>query len=402
MTRVIYLLDQPLSEWNYTRFGMEQWVASGWTVEIWDLTEYLNPAIHEYYFSIGLSVKRIERYTSIKKMSDIYRLTIFTDRKNDWCIDSIGNSFRGLFIRLLLSIKGVRFIRSFLSCIPLLPSSNTRRSLSSRLRRLFLATPSQLLKLFGDYFCQIIKDNFLTVGAVVVSGVKSYENISIDTEKIVYAHNLDYDEYLRALNFDKKSFHDPYIVFLDQNYCAHSDYLYDFEESIINSSEYYIPINNFLIAASRNFNQDVIVAGHPRMPNEVVEKNNFPNFEVIYGRTAELIAGASFIVCQNSTAIQLAIIHKKPIIFINSYIIAAKDPNFSQYIELYATVLGKKSIYIDTDTDIENIEWDHELTVNEEKYKNYMDQYVKYPNSPEKLIYEIVANKLEEIIDLER
>ncbi len=34
--RVVYLIEQPLDERNFQRFGIQAWIDRKWNVEVWD------------------------------------------------------------------------------------------------------------------------------------------------------------------------------------------------------------------------------------------------------------------------------------------------------------------------------------------------------------------------------
>jgi hypothetical protein len=83
------------------------------------------------------------------------------------------------------------------------------------------------------------------------------------------------------------------------------------------------------------------------------------------------------------------VIYKKPIVFL------ALNPNkrnvFDPLIQSLAAKFGKTPIYWNGKGDIN---WDRELTVNQDYYDKYMDTYIKKRGSPERLCWEILADHL--------
>jgi hypothetical protein len=45
MRKTVYLIDQPLDERNYERFGVRVWLERQWALEVWDLTPWAHPAV---------------------------------------------------------------------------------------------------------------------------------------------------------------------------------------------------------------------------------------------------------------------------------------------------------------------------------------------------------------------
>ena len=57
-------------------------------------------------------------------------------------------------------------------------------------------------------------------------------------------------------------------------------------------------------------------------------------------------------------------------------------------------MLGKKSINLDEPI---NIDWESELKVNEEKYLEYKNKYIKKPGTPELPFWQLAADHFKQI-----
>ena len=90
-----------------------------------------------------------------------------------------------------------------------------------------------------------------------------------------------------------------------------------------------------------------------------------------------------------STAVAYAILFKKPTIFLTSYNL--KKFWMGPRINNLAKVVNGQIINMDNDLnkplDLQNL-----LKIDESKYKNYLDQYLKVPNSPDVPLWEIFTN----------
>ena len=107
------------------------------------------------------------------------------------------------------------------------------------------------------------------------------------------------------------------------------------------------------------------------------------------GNTEELVKNSSLVLLHASTAVSYAILFKKPTIFLTSYNL--RKSWMGPRINNLAKVVNGQIINMDNDLnkplDLQNL-----LKIDESKYKNYLDQYLKVPNSPDVPLWEIFTN----------
>ena len=93
------------------------------------------------------------------------------------------------------------------------------------------------------------------------------------------------------------------------------------------------------------------------------------------GNTEELVKNSSLVLLHGSTAVSYAILFKKPTIFLTSYNL--KKSWIGPRINNLAKVVNGQIINMDNDLnkplDLQNL-----LKIDESKYKNYLDQYLKH------------------------
>ena len=163
------------------------------------------------------------------------------------------------------------------------------------------------------------------------------------------------------------------------------------------SENYFQTINAGLsqIAEALGYN-NVIVAAHPR--SDYDNKSFKYSFPILKDKTYELIKQASVVVSHDSTALSWAIILRKPII------LATTDELYNQVgniqsdiarlsIDKFAFLIGKDVVNLNRIPN--NFDWRTQLLVDETKYQNYIETYVKRPGSQEKPVWEIVIDRLE-------
>ena len=103
-----------------------------------------------------------------------------------------------------------------------------------------------------------------------------------------------------------------------------------------------------------------------------------------------------------STAIQWAVVMKKPIIFVTTDEIqnVFYGRSYAKQINHFATTLGSKVVNLNDISHITN--WKDYLGIDKKKYKKYIDTYVKSKGSPEKLVWDIVIEYIEKDLLLKK
>ena len=116
---------------------------------------------------------------------------------------------------------------------------------------------------------------------------------------------------------------------------------------------------------------------------------------IFKNKTFELIKEAELVVAHSSTTLQLAVIMKKPIIIVTTDEIQNQfhAKSYDQLIENYAKLLGKKIINLNHLSEIND--FSDYLNIDNKKYENFIDTYVKTKGSPEKLVWDIVIKHIE-------
>ena len=153
----------------------------------------------------------------------------------------------------------------------------------------------------------------------------------------------------------------------------------------MNEFQYYPVLIKFLKKFEIETGLQIKFAVHPKSRNK-----NLPNLlkDIDYsiGNTAELVKNSSAVLLHSSTALSYAILFKKPAIFLTSDTL--KKSWIGPRIDKFAKIINAQVFNMNSDLnkslDIQNL-----LIIDESKYKNYFDQYLKAPNSPDIPLWEI-------------
>ena len=184
--------------------------------------------------------------------------------------------------------------------------------------------------------------------------------------KIIYSCSYDYS---RFINFDKnniKSLSYDYSLFIDEFNLFHPDINYhkDNRNPIVNKN-YYIEIKNFLNYYEKITKNKVIIAKHPKN----YMKNLYDRFEI--SNIFEYINNAKDIIANCSNAVNIAVLNKKNVLFLNS---KSYSNEYQKSINLFAKALLQKEIFIDDINNYSNVNFDYQLSI--KQYDRYIEDFI--------------------------
>jgi len=380
--RIIYFLSSPFNDRDYERFGIEIVQKNGYEVEVWDFSPFLNP---ERFKNSSESSRNI-----FKK----YR--VFPDRKDAiFQIRTLGNDC--LIIPIIsYSYESYPIYRALtknkLSYCLLIYSFPTLDFTTSNnlLRRIQAVT---FKKIFNIVF-NSIPYSIVGVGPAQIllslGGKIDLNKLNLPITKktnILFSHYFDYDLYLKEIQKP---------LFLDKKRCVYLDSFLPFHpdadsKQIISPDKYYQPLCAFFDFLEKEYHVKIIIAAHPRSDYET-RIDYFGGRKVVKGKTAELVRNSGVVMAHESASISFAILFKKPLIFVTfdelSGTINGKTINFM------ASFLDKKPINLSGNF---KIDWDKEMIINEEAYRNYRNKYIKEEKIEDLPIWQSFVNHLKNV-----
>ena len=388
MSKIIYLIEQPLDERNYARFGIQTWIDRGWDVEIWDLTPFLYPKVWRDFIGRGKKLKEFNGYFPIKALTEL-KVRYELCENAGYFIDFTGETYYSMRIKWRLIQKGVLRVICATGSMPE-PHGGKQEIMIKKILKRFHVGPIKFFQWALNVALRNLMFQFIRPEIGVAAGSLSLHSLS-HVNKIVQAHNLDYDIYLEIKDVIDTSA-SRQVVFLDQDYCFNSDFIYGGSSSPITSGKYFPAISKTLHKISEELQISMCIAAHPRSTYLQQNQDYFEGISIKYGVTAQLIRDCSVVLCHNSTAIQLAVLFEKPIIIVTTDELNNAS-EVRESIACFATALGKSIINIDGD--LNKIDWQKELRVDCQKYAEYKKKYVKMNESLEKKSWDILINSIE-------
>ena len=385
--QVIYLISSPLSERDFNRFGIKNWIHKGWKVNVFDFTFFLYPKFWKFINGDKLSCN----FGGLKIFQNINEaLAALQSLENKVVfIDFIGFSSAEMRIRKVAQRNGA-FVRVLLGSIPEHESKKNISNIFSLIKRPIIIF--EKLIFFIQKKLEQIRAKRTIPDYLVVGGTKSMLGANNKKTSVIKAHNFDYDFFIKEkqTKLNKK---EKFLVFLDEDGPYHSDFIRLGIRPFVTAEKYFPVIDLGLSEIAKSLNLKIKIAAHPRSNYDV--KQIKYKHSIIENKTFELIRDADVVVAHMSTAIQWAVVMKKPIIFVTTDEIqnVFYGRSYAKQINHFATTLGSKVVNLNNVSYITN--WKDYLGIDKKKYKKYVETYIKTKGSPEKLTWNIVIEYIE-------
>ena len=314
---LILLTNQPLTKHNFTRLGVGK-TYKGWKIKYLSILPIINRKIYEDY------TKKGSRHIKDKNFKEIFSyFNLFNELKklpkNFFYSNQAGHGFLASIIDRAFYILGGRKI-SFIPQDEINLDIYTTKRLKSYFNKNNL--PKLILRSFFTFFKKIFE--FLSskiastqIKLIFVFNNNSYEKIKKKYKKIsiVKAASPELELYVKAKKNKDKHLSD--IVFIDDVVEDSFDYKLGYmQDKNRRFGDYWGPTKDFLNYIKYHFPQKKIyIAAHHRRNERDIPINGFKFF---FDKTSKLIKDSKLVLCHNSFACQIAVLFKKPIIFLTS------------------------------------------------------------------------------------
>ena len=152
------------------------------------------------------------------------------------------------------------------------------------------------------------------------------------------------------------------------------------------AQEYYNSLNLFFDYIEKQTGFRIVIAAHPRS-NYSDKPDCYVGREIVKNNTAELVAKSSLVILEQSTAINFAVLFRKPMLFVTSTQLI--DQPYGKYTDLLAGLFGSKALNIDSYTDLKVF---LKNDIQYSCYESYTNNYIKTNWSPLKESWQIVCD----------
>lgn len=229
--------------------------------------------------------------------------------------------------------------------------------------------------------------------------------VYMDGCKKIYIHSLDYDRYVEVERMKVES-NRKYILWIDSGWgfiggqsVIKSTLAKDNLDMYNRREIYFRQLKGLFEKMERHFDMPVIIAGHP---HTIYDKDMYDNREFHFGRTAELVKNAEFVMMSISTSLSLTLLWDKEILLVG-------DSHFRTTItwrewgEPTCEMLGIRPFDWDNKA-MKDEPWKYVAKVNSVRRKAYLDAYVdsNIPDTKDRLVVEIVEEEIRKNVMKER
>jgi hypothetical protein len=379
---IVYLIEYPFNRRDYDRYGFELLKANGFDIEVWDFTPFLKPQVNNKdIVPDPINFDRHSQFNSMKEactaLKSLHSGTMII------CLITLNVSSNPLFRAMTES------------CLPYCILIGSRYPLRTRGRKEF-HFKEKLLELspgkVGNKIYNSIPLRYLKLQsasfALVTGGMGtlgSNRMIGPGTE-VIHAHSFDYDIFLNHKDNNAAEVKNL-AVFLDEYLPFHPDYKYHGMKRFSTAEAYYAPLCNYFSYLESECNLEVVIAAHPR--SQYDNPDYFAGRHVMTGRTAELVKQSKLVLLHSSTAVNYAVLFKKPLVFLTSD--SLNTSGLREYIFRMASLFGKKPININREADYR---CEHLFDLDDSLYATYKNKFIKTEGSKEGLSWQIFADHI--------
>lgn len=383
INKILFLVGEPFNQWYFEQFGIKLLLKNGFKVEVWDLSNILNPILVKNYAppdSIDWSHCKVfdDKDHALNKIKNL--------SSDTFIISFIGYLPKSYCVYKAISVSQARYAVFMANALPPV-WYNGREKIFYYLKKFFKVSWKRQV----NWAFQRLPFTWMRIkpaSLILAGGKKCLKHLypTDKTTEVLWAHTLDYDLYLKERDTPFKE--RPVAVFLDEYLPFHPDFIQTGVQSPINADRYYPLLNKFFSFVEQKLGLKVVIAAHPRSHYEK-HPNYFEGRKQVRGKTIRLVKESRLVLAHGSTSLNFANLFYKPIIFLTS--LDLDKGRQGLFIRTMANWFGKKPIFMDSNI---NIDWERELTVNASHYDRYRRAYIKTGHSANLPFWQIVANRL--------
>ena len=385
VTKIIFFIEAPFGERNYSRYGIEILQKNGFDVEVWDFIPFLHPDVHQKV-AVPDPINFAGYRKFLRKQDALAAIAGLSPSCFVMCL--VRYQSESYAVYRALSDQGIRYGVARTNAVPVASAVRDPRSV------LDLIKQSSPARLFSVLFSRIpFRYMGVRPASVVLAGgaqsmrTPSKYPLNHETE-ILWAHTRDYDVYLnekeRPVQLDTNL-----GVFLDEYLPFHPDYVQTGMPPPSGPDSYFPALRRLFDVLERELRVKIVIAAHPLACYEEYS-DYFGGRPIVQGKSLELIREARFAIAHESTVLNFAVLFNKPVLFVTTDEIE-RNPREARFIHAMAGWLNKAAINADATLDRD---WDKDLTVDENAYARYREAYIKKSGSPEKPTWQILADHL--------
>ena len=387
---LIILVNQNLNQTNVERYNLRH-KQSGLKKLFWSILYIENKKLFFEYKKTEYRPKKNKNFINIKSYYELYK-NIKKVKRNTYFLNKSGSSLKSMLIELIMKLKGCIILKK----IEWHEYTHGKENFTKKISRIYEFGLIFTLKKIFNTFCLFINKFLLKIFSCrpnyFIIENQSREN-NFKNKKINNFIKVNSFHYSTCEKIKSKKNSKNYFVFLD------SELENSWESKVlknrcnfINHFKYWKCLDNIFDLLSKNFKIDTKIAAHfRRSKNNVPIKKNF-----YFDQTSKLIKNSKFVVVQSSSAIDMAILLKKPILLLNFKVFDSISLENSDSIKFYRDKLSLEMVNVDLNYNFNlKKKMNSLLNINNEKYQKFSKFYLNYktPQFPHLNEWDMIYNK---------
>ncbi|MGQ1785587.1 MULTISPECIES: hypothetical protein [unclassified Saccharicrinis] len=375
MKNLFYIHRFPFNKEAFIRDEFQYFISKGYRVKYLDISNLLKKK--ELGAACPDSLKEhVIPFDSKKE----FRNFLYENRTGSVIITDVGLLANSAWMYVAIFKARIPYILFENSVLPRINRSGTKMSKAGLFKFFKRFNYSKIYKKPVEIITHTIAKLMLYPAQMIITSKPrlSAEKRGLKGEKTLMKYSMSLD-YKVAMDVGKEgTVKEPYAVFVDQYFVHHPDFKTNHIVHFFTADEYYSELNKFLRDFSIETGLKVVIASHPRRSEEQTKDFN-PEFDVYYNKTAELVKNSKIALIHFSTAINYAVIFKKPFMLLNSALF--KNSSVDEEVMMFCNYFNKQPIYT---SDYQNKIEDFKNGINEvddTKYEEFFNTYIKHPKA---------------------
>jgi hypothetical protein len=384
-SHIVFVTQRPFGERELSRYGVDTFLSRGIRISILDVADIVVPGLehdrkhykNSNYSNVHVARNKIDLAASKKLLADASII---------FCLTGTGYpTATNYSVLQAISRSGTPYAIFFTAPLPMStfgPGAGPRRSLWARFKSvgIFNAVLARLpLRFMG-----LKPADFLVTGGY--QGRRVFP-LTCSKTRTIETHAPDFETYLAEKKVASKI--TKTAVYLDTAMGLHSDLLDRGRGMVVDPDDFYRKLRLLFSRIEKELGLEVVIAAHPRSNYNKMPKL-FGERKIFYGKTPQLLHRCRLALGLHSTATNLAVLFRKPIM-----VITVKDilthPLLVSGFEKLAAALGREITLID---DPYSADLGAALTIDNEAYEKFIADYIKTPESPASSLPDILIKKL--------
>lgn len=374
MKRIIIIDHEPLTVRRQQIFHMEEFLAAGFELEHWDMSQYFHPGMtlpNTLRKPYGYTLNSIEELEKRLRKQPVDQTLFIVELFNRWCNRSV---FRLLSRYGCFTVKLELYSTATLDELPL-----WQKIRLSSLKQIVYGVGHRIEEAAYGLYQRCY--HFTPYRYVIRSGCKFPADL--------YINHPDWEQYM-AVRDEVSEPQKPYAVFLDEYFPLHPDLRYFLGQDGSGAVEYQRSMNRFFEQVEQRYGVEVVIAAHPKSD---YDEQTFQGRRIVKYQTVSLVRDSSLVLMHSSAAFSFAVMFDKPLTLLTTRGYRHSRHQY-QHLERLSRMSGLRIVDVDGDVDWSAVG----CRVPESVRERYIYDYLTAPGIEQLTTFEVLCKAFHTLV----